>query len=77
MNLDNMKYEEAIQKLSEIVSTLEKGGIELDKTLALYEEGISLLRFCNQKLNEAEQKIQMVKDGKTNALEEIKIEDLS
>ena len=47
-------YTEAIQRLETIVSTLERGGMGLDETLKLYEEGADLLRLCKTELTTAE-----------------------
>lgn len=50
-------FEEAVQRLEEIVRSLEAGKAGLDETLRLYEEGIALVRECNEKLDSAEQRI--------------------
>tara|TARA_Y100000768_G_scaffold364084_1_gene324257 strand:+ start:656 stop:880 length:225 start_codon:yes stop_codon:yes gene_type:complete len=47
-------YTEAMQRLETIVSTLERGGMGLDETLKLYEEGAELLRLCKTELSSAE-----------------------
>lgn len=52
-----LKYEEAVKRLEEIVSLLEKNEASLDDSMKLYEEGIKLSAFCNKKLSEAKQKI--------------------
>lgn len=52
-----LKFEQAMAKLEDIVVTLEKGELGLDESLALFEEGTKLAAFCNSALNEAEQKI--------------------
>ncbi len=59
----NMKFEEAVNKLEEIVRALEDGNTPLDRALELYENGIALVRFCNEKLDSAEQKINMLVSG--------------
>jgi exodeoxyribonuclease VII small subunit len=71
----NMKFEEAINRLEAVVRALEDGNTPLDRALELYEEGIALVRFCNETLDGAEQKINMLvsgRDGKlsTTAFEE-------
>ena len=53
----DMNYSKAVQRLEEIVQTLERGGIPLDETLKLYEEGAELLEFCQQELSTAEGKL--------------------
>ena len=52
-----MNYSEAIERLEEIVQALERGGIPLDETLKLYDEGAKLLDFCQQELASAEGKL--------------------
>ncbi len=55
-----MKFEEALDKLEEIVNRLESGEGDLDEILKLYEEGTSLVKLCNRKLKEVEVKIETV-----------------
>ncbi|MDA8728200.1 exodeoxyribonuclease VII small subunit [Euryarchaeota archaeon] len=50
-------YTEAVLRLETIVSTLERGGMGLDETLKLYEEGAELLKLCKSELAEAEGKL--------------------
>jgi len=52
-----MTYEQAIKRLEEIVSELEKGGKTLDESVKLFEEGAALSEFCNMALKNAEMKI--------------------
>ena len=54
---DTKTFEQAVERLEEIVKALEAGRAGLDETLRLYEEGIALVRECNEKLDGAEQKI--------------------
>ena len=53
-------FEAAIARLGEIVTALEDGTAPLDASLALYEEGVSLVRFCNEKLDAAEMQIKVL-----------------
>lgn len=56
-------FEEALKRLEEIVQRLERGELPLEESLTCYEEGIRLSRFCHQKLEEAERKIEtLVRD---------------
>ena len=50
-------YGDAVQRLETIVSTLERGGMGLDETLKLYEEGAELLKLCKKELAAAEGKL--------------------
>ena len=55
--MSEMTYEQAVKRLDEIVSILEKNEIELDEALSLFEEGTKLTAFCTKKLSQAKQKI--------------------
>lgn len=54
------KFEVALARLEEIVASLEAGDADLDQALKLFEEGISLVRFCDKQLKEAEQKLEQL-----------------
>ena len=56
----NISFEEALGRLEEIVKVLENGTAELDKSLDMFEEGISLVKLCTGKLDEAEQRIALL-----------------
>jgi exodeoxyribonuclease VII small subunit len=62
------RFEDALNKLEKIVSKLEEGDIPLEESLKLFEEGIRLSRFCNQKLDEAERKVEILLKGKNGVL---------
>ncbi len=55
-----LKFEEALERLDEILRRLESGEGSLDSLLKDYEEGIALLRTCNARLEAAEQKVRML-----------------
>jgi exodeoxyribonuclease VII small subunit len=54
------EFEKAFQQLEKIVQRLEGEELPLDEALQLFEEGIRLSRFCNQKLEEVEKKIELI-----------------
>ncbi len=59
------KFEQAIDHLKEIVSKLEGGDLPLEEALSLFEKGIELTKYCNQKLDEAEKRVEiLLKDEK-------------
>ena len=62
------RFEDALNKLEKIVSKLEEGDIPLEESSKLFEEGIRLSRFCNQKLVEAERKVEILLKGKNGML---------
>ncbi len=66
MTKKTVTFEAAMARLEEILHTLESGSEGLDASLKLYEEGISLIRACSEKLENAEQSVkilQMQADG--------------
>ena len=54
------EFEKAFQQLETIVKRLESEEMPLDESLQLFEEGVRLSRFCNQKLEEVEKKIELI-----------------
>ena len=55
-------FEGAIAELEGIVKQLEEGDLSLEQSLQLYERGIQLSRFCHARLEEAEQRIDILND---------------
>jgi exodeoxyribonuclease VII small subunit len=53
-----MTFEEAQQELEQIVQRLESGEVPLDEALKLWERGEELYRFCKERLDSAEGKIE-------------------
>jgi len=62
------RFEDALNKLEKIVSKLEDGEIPLEESLKLFEEGIRLSRLCNQKLEEAEKRVEILMKGKNGVI---------
>ena len=63
-----MDFEAAVKRLEEITSSLEKENLSLEEALKRYEEGVRLVRICNEKLEDAERRIRILKmtpDGET------------
>lgn len=56
-------FEAAMERLEEITRLLESGAEGLDESLKLYEEGVSLIRLCTQKLESAEQSVKVLQIG--------------
>jgi exodeoxyribonuclease VII small subunit len=55
-------FESAIAELETIVKTLEEGDLALEKSLALFERGVTLSRFCHGKLEEAERRVEILNE---------------
>jgi len=57
---DEMKFEDAMTRLEEIVEELESGELSLEESLSVFEEGIKLSKICAKLLNEAERKVEIL-----------------
>jgi exodeoxyribonuclease VII small subunit len=53
-------FEAAIAELESVVKKLEEGDMALEQSLALYERGVQLSRFCHARLEEAERRIEIL-----------------
>lgn len=64
--MENINFEETMEKLEQIASDLEKGDLNLEESLAKFEEGMKLSKQCNEIIENAEKKITILleKDGK-------------
>jgi len=63
-----IKFEKAMSRLEQIVDELERGDLDIDKSLKIFEEGIKMSRICSKKLNEAEKKIEKLTRNQTGEL---------
>lgn len=74
MNMENKEkkvtFEEALARLEEIVRAMESGSAKLDDSLALFEEGVGLVKFCTGELDSAEQKVKILQAGDDGKLAE-------
>ncbi|MDD5020808.1 MAG: exodeoxyribonuclease VII small subunit [Endomicrobiaceae bacterium] len=59
-------FETSLKRLEQIVNEMENTELDIDKAMKLFEEGISLVKDCSTKLNEAKKKVEILteKDGK-------------
>ncbi len=57
---ETMSFEEALTRLEEILHMLENGKTGLEDSLSAFEEGIGLVKYCNKKLTQAEQKVRVL-----------------
>ena len=66
----SMSFEDAVQRLEEIVADLENSEIKLDNMLKLYEEGSELVKMCLAKLDDVEKKISILSAENGNKIKE-------
>jgi exodeoxyribonuclease VII small subunit len=53
-------FEAALAELDSVVKQLEQGDLSLEQSLALYERGVELSRFCHARLEQAERRIEIL-----------------
>jgi exodeoxyribonuclease VII small subunit len=53
-------FEESLAKLEQITEELESGDLSLEESLKKFDEGVKLAEFCNRKLDEAQQKVNIL-----------------
>jgi exodeoxyribonuclease VII small subunit len=58
-----MSFEEAVKRLDEIVKKMEDLELDLNESLALFEEGMRLSRMCSRRLDEAEHRLEQLLEG--------------
>ena len=60
---EKIDFESALKKLEAIASKLEEGELSLDESIRQFETGMQLAKFCRERLDEAEQKIEILQKG--------------
>ncbi|MFH0954013.1 MAG: exodeoxyribonuclease VII small subunit [Verrucomicrobiota bacterium] len=69
-------FEKALARLEQIVAEMEGGKLSLEKMVAYFEEGTELVKYCTEKLNEVERKIEILaKKGDELVTEPFEAED--
>lgn len=71
---NTLPFEEALEKLEAVVEAMESGDLPLESLIARYEEGVKLAKACQEKLGEAELKIQQLEK---TAAGELKLKPLT
>ena len=62
-NSKKPSFEEQMKRLQAIVSELENNEIELEKSVALYKEGVELAQACREQLKAARQEVSVLTEG--------------
>ncbi len=58
--MTDLKFEDCLTRLEQIVTSLEGGNLSLEESLKVYEEGVSLARHCARYLDDAERRIEIL-----------------
>lgn len=70
MQNNNINFESAMERLEKITQELNREGITLEESFALYEEGVKLAKVCNQMLEDTERKIKILQISENGEIEE-------
>jgi exodeoxyribonuclease VII small subunit len=55
-----LSFEAALQRLEEVLDSLEHGDLPLEEAMRAFEEGVRLVRTCHQKLDEVERRVELL-----------------
>ncbi len=66
--MSDIKFEDALQRLEQIVDQLEGGNLGLEESLKVFEQGVGLARRCARYLDEAEKRIELLTRDEGGAL---------
>ena len=62
-NVEEMKYEEAFERLEAIIDRMDAASVPLDELMQLYEEGAALAKHCEKLLKSYEAKLVLLSDA--------------
>jgi exodeoxyribonuclease VII small subunit len=65
--MTDLKFEDCLARLEQIVAALEAGNLPLEESLKAFEEGVALSRHCSKYLDEAERRIEMLTRDESGA----------
>ena len=63
MEENKVSYEEAMNRLEDIVRTLDMGEVGLDESITLFKEGLTMVKECRSQLDKAEGEIKILRNG--------------
>jgi exodeoxyribonuclease VII small subunit len=68
MPTKNINFEKSLDKLDQLIEKMEQGNLPLETSLQHFEDGVKLIRLCQETLNTAQQKVKvlMEKQGETS-----------
>jgi exodeoxyribonuclease VII small subunit len=68
-------FKEAIEELEKITDSLESGELELEQSLALFERGVELIKYCQDKLDSAQAKVELLVDSLEGEIKSVPLDE--
>jgi exodeoxyribonuclease VII small subunit len=68
-------FKSAIEELEKITDSLESGELELEQSLALFERGVSLIKYCQDRLDSAQARVELLVDSLEGEVEAVAFDD--
>jgi len=59
-NQPEKTFEDALKRLEEVLESLEHGNLNLEESVKAFEEGVKLVRFCHDRLDEVERRVELL-----------------
>jgi len=66
--LDGLTFEKALEELEALVSRMEDGKLPLEESLAAYQRGAELIKYCESRLTDAQARIAVLEGGELRDL---------
>lgn len=73
--LKSKDFETSVKELEDIIKKMESGDLSLENSLKSFEQGINLTSHCQELLNKAEQKVQILMDKQEEQFQEFELDD--
>jgi exodeoxyribonuclease VII small subunit len=68
-------FKSAIEELEKITDSLESGELELEQSLALFERGVSLIKYCQDRLDSTQARVELLVDSLEGEVEAVALDD--
>lgn len=68
-------FKEAVEELERITDSLESGELELEESLTLFERGVELIKLCQDKLDSAQAKVELLVDSMDGRVQSVPLDE--
>mgnify|MGYP004436349695 FL=1 len=66
MSENKKSVEESFNEIESIIAEMQKEDVTLDRSFELYNQGLTLIKECNEKLDSMEKQIKVIEEGNIN-----------